>query len=271
MHRTFVKGSGRKAGALRLYGHGPCTGCAYFRTVRSRSCLLLLLLLGGTADLVGQEITIRGRVVTSEPDHAFYDLMIVNRRTRNGSFGNADGTFAVRALRTDTLLFGAGGYLTRSFVLQDTAQRDVYDVTLELRPWRIELKPLEVLPERTLKEIQADIDKLGYNERDYRLSPVNAFESPITFLYQEFSKRERSRRLVAELRNEDRKRELLKELLYKYVEYDIINLSDESFDDFIDFCAVPDEVIKGLSQYEFLMFVRKKYELYTSLGPTRHH
>lgn len=271
MHRTFVKGPGRKAGALLRSGARSLYRRAYFRAVRSRSRLLLLLLLGASLDLAGQEVTIRGRVVTSEPDHAFYDLMIVNRRTRNGSFGNADGTFAVRALRTDTLLIGAGGFLTRSFVLQDSALRDVYDVIVELRPWRIELKPLEVLPERTLKEIQADIDKLGYNERDYRLSPVNAFESPITFLYQEFSKRERSRRLVAELRNEDRKRELLKELLYKYVEYDIINLSDESFDDFIDFCAVPDEVIKGLSQYEFLMFVRKKYELYTSLGPSRQH
>ncbi|MBL8002330.1 MAG: hypothetical protein JNL05_10250 [Flavobacteriales bacterium] len=235
-----------------------------------RALLVLLLLLEG-AGLMAQEVTIRGRVVTSEPEHTFYDLMVVNRRTRNGSFGNADGTFTVRAQRTDTLLIAAGGFQTRSYVLEDTVLRDAYDVTVELKAWRIELKPLEVLPERTLKEIQADIDKLGYNERDYRLSTVNAFESPITFLYQEFSKRERSRRLVAELRNEDRKRELLKELLHKYVEYDIINLSDESFDDFIDFCAVPDEVIKGLSQYEFLTYVQRKYELYTSLGPTRQH
>ena len=43
------------------------------------------------------------------------------------------------------------------------------------------------------------------------------------------------------------------------------------FDDFIDFCAVPDEVIKGLTQYDFLIYVKKKYELYTSLGPTRRH
>jgi hypothetical protein len=233
--------------------------------------LLLLLLLLDAAGLMAQEVTIRGRVLTAEPEHTFYDLMIVNRRTRNGSFGNEDGTFTVRAQRTDTLLIAAGGFQTRSYVLEDTVLREAYDVTVELKAWRIELKPLEVLPERTLKQIQADIDKLGYNERDYRLSTVDAFQSPITFLYQEFSKRERSKRLVAELRNEDRKRELLKELLHKYVEYDIINLSDESFDDFIDFCAVPDDVIKGLSQYEFLAYVQRKYELYTSLGPTRQH
>ncbi len=142
---------------------------------------------------------------------------------------------------------------------------------MTLRPWEIQLKPVAVLPERTLKEIQADIDKLGYDEKDYRTAGVNALQSPITFLYQEFSRRERSKRMVAELRNEDAKRALLRELLYKYVEYDIINLSNDSFDDFIDFCAVPDEVIKGLSQYDFLMYVKKKYELYTSLGPTRRH
>lgn len=231
----------------------------------------MLLVLSTTGLFAQGEVTIRGKVVTSDPDHAYYDLMIVNRRTRNGSFGNADGTFEVKALRTDTLLIAAGGFLTRTFVLGDTAQRDSYDVIVELKAWRIELKPLEVLPERTLRQIQEDIDKLGYRESDYRLSSVDAFQSPITFLYQEFSKRERSKRLVAELRNEDKKRALLKELLTKYVEYDIINLSDESFDDFIDFCAVPDDVIKGLSQYEFLMYVRKKYELYTSLGPTRTH
>ena len=76
---------------------------------------------------------------------------------------------------------------------------------------------------------------------------------------------------VAQLRNADNMRVLLKELLHMYVEYDIINLSDESFDDFIDFCNVPETTLKDLSQYEFLVYVKKKYELYTSVGPTRRH
>jgi hypothetical protein len=264
---------------LRHNGRGPSPfmserflgSAVYFYTVRMRPTLLLVLLLGAMDLWAQADVTIRGKVVTQVPEHAFYDLMIVNRRTRNGTFGNIDGTFEVRAQRTDTLLIAAGGYLTRQFVLTDPVEREVYDVVVELKVWKIELKPLEVLPERTLKQIQADIDKLGYRESDYRLSTVDAFQSPITFLYQEFSRRERSKRQVAELRNEDRKRALLKELLTKYVEYDIINLSNESFDDFIDYCAVPDEVIRGMSQYEFLMYVQRKYELYTSLGPTRVH
>ena len=221
--------------------------------------------------LAQQQVTVKGTVSGGDGEHVFYDLMIVNRRTRTGSFGNTDGSFTVQAQRNDTLLIGAGGYVTRTVPLSEYTDAELAELRIVLRPWEIQLRPVAVLPERTLKQIQEDINKLGYDERDYRESGVDAFQSPITFLYQEFSRRERSKRLVAELRNEDRKRELLRELLHKYVEYDIINLGDESFDDFIDFCAVPDEVIKGLSQYDFLMYVKKKYELYSSLGPTRRH
>lgn len=233
---------------------------------------LLLLVLGVSAWAArAQEVTVRGQVQGGDGEKTFYDLMIVNRRLRTGSFGNVDGSFTVSAHRNDTLLIGAGGYVTRTVPLSEYTDAELAALQVSLRPWEIQLKPVAVLPDRTLKEIQADIDKLGYNERDYRTAGVDALQSPITFLYQQFSRRERSRRMVAELRNEDDKRALLRELLHKYVEYDIINLSNDSFDDFIDFCAVPDEVIKGLSQYDFLVYVKKKYELYTSLGPTRRH
>jgi len=235
-----------------------------------RKTWAMLFAVSATAS-IAQEVTVHGQVQGGDGEKVFYDLMIVNRRLRTGTFGNVDGSFAVTALRNDTLLIGAGGYVTRTVPLSEFADGELASLRVVLRPWEIELKPVAVLPERTLKEIQEDINKLGYKESDYRTTGVNAFESPITFLYQEFSRRERSRRQVAELLNEDAKRELLRELLHKYVEYEIINLGNESFDDFIDFCAVPDEVIKGLSQYDFLIYVKKKYELYTSLGPTRRH
>jgi hypothetical protein len=233
--------------------------------------LLLLLSLCTAVDLCAQEVTVKGQVIASDGEKVFYDLMIVNRRLRGGTFGEVDGSFSVKALRNDTLLIGAGGYVTRTVLLAQYDSTGLAALKVTLRPWEIDLKPVVVLPERTLKQIQEDIAGLGYDEKDYRSTGIDAFQSPITFLYQQFSRRERSIRAVAEMRNEDRKRELLRELLHKYVEYDIINLGNDSFDDFIDFCDVPEEVMKGLSQYDFLVYVKKKYELYASLGPTRRH
>ncbi|HRH37396.1 MAG TPA: hypothetical protein PK760_03570 [Flavobacteriales bacterium] len=234
--------------------------------------ILALVLLTQVFALRAQElVNIHGRVLSSTADRSFYGLMIVNRRTRTGTFGDADGSFTVKALQSDTLMVACAGHYATALTMRDSVPRANYVVMIRLVPVVKQLPEVEIFSERTLQEIQKEISKLGYREQDYRLSTVNALQSPITFLYQEFSQRERSKRLAAQLRNEDKKRELLRELLRKYVEYDIINLSDESFDDFIDFCAVPDGVIKGLSQYDFLMYVKSKYDLYTSLGPTRRH
>lgn len=236
-----------------------------------RTLLLGSALLVGAIASAQQEIIVKGKVSGGDGEHVFYDLMIVNRRTRTGSFGNVDGSFMVRALPNDTLLIGAGGYVTRTLPLEEYPATELADLRIVLKPWHIELQPVAILPERTLRQIQSDIDKLGYDPKDYRETGINAFESPITFLYQSFSKRERSKREVAQLRNADNMRELLKDLLHLYVEYDIIKLSDESFDDFIDFCNVPEATLKDLTQYEFLVYVKKKYELYSRVGPTRKH
>jgi hypothetical protein len=232
--------------------------------------VLLAVLLPGMV-LSQEQVIIHGQVVSPLQERTYYDLMIVNKRTRSGSFGNGDGSFTLSALRTDTLIIGSVGHVTAFICMKDSVPAPSYRVLVRLRPLKVELPEVEILSQRTLEQIQRDIEKLGYRESDYRISQVDALQSPITFLYQEFSRRERSKRLVAQLENEDRKRALLKELLQKYVEFDIINLNDDAFDDFIDFCAVPDAVIKGLTQYEFLLYVKKKYELYSSLGPTRRH
>ena len=134
-----------------------------------------------------------------------------------------------------------------------------------MHPIKIVLEQAEVFAKRDLEEIQRDIEKLGFDEKDYRVSGVSAVESPITFLYEQFSKRERSKRLVAEMENEDRKRELLKELFEKYVDFEILELSDEEFDDFIDYMHVSDEFLQRSTQYDFILFVKDRFQSYQVL------
>jgi hypothetical protein len=121
---------------------------------------------------------------------------------------------------------------------------------------------LNIFAPRDLEDIQKDIQSLGYNEEDYMLSGINAVVSPITFLYQQLSKKEASKRIVAELENDDRRRDLLKELFTIYVDYKIIELSTEDFDDFISYLNVSDEFMKSSSQYEFLIFVKDRFQDY---------
>ncbi len=94
------------------------------------------------------------------------------------------------------------------------------------------------------------------------MSGVNALQSPITFLYEQFSRREQSKRLEAELVNKDNRRELLQELFVKYVDYDIVQLKQQEFDKFAEFCDPGDELLKKWTQYEFILYVKRQYGLF---------
>lgn len=124
---------------------------------------------------------------------------------------------------------------------------------------------MTIISHREIEQIQQDIEKLGYKKEDYMLTGVDAFQSPLTFLYQAFSKRERVKREIAEKRNDDAKRKLLKELFQKYIDNQIMDLNEEEFDSFIDFINVNDEFLKNSSQYDFIMYVKRKFEMYRSM------
>ena len=219
---------------------------------------LILLLLISSLGASSQSIRVTANV-RDEMDQRISNVFIINKNSETGSFGNADGTFDFRCDKRDTIMIGAVGFIPRSVSARDSVLKDVYHFTVYLERKVQRLATVEIFAPRNLKEIQNDISKLGYNENDYMLSGINALESPITFLYQQFSRTERSKRLVAQMVNEDRKRELLKELFQHYIDYDIIHLNDEEFDEFVDYINVSDEFMKACSQYDFLLYMKDRY------------
>lgn len=213
-------------------------------------------------DLLGQtEILVSGRVF-DESGYPLPNSIVLNKRTKRGAFGDPNGEFRVQCFNNDTITITALGYHSRTFVIPEILPDNIYqrDVYLDLRVY--EMPVVEIFGPRDLEAIQEDIERLGYNESDYMLSGINAASSPITFLYQQFSKKEQSKREVAYLVNEDRKRALLKELFRHYVDYEIIQLDNTQFDDFIDYLNVSDEFMRNSTQYDFLIYVRDRFREY---------
>lgn len=206
-------------------------------------------------------IVVRG-VLRDEMDQPIPNAIIINRSTKKGSFGKPNGSFDLKCQRGDTLAITSLGYQTRYVTYADSSTSTEFKLKLYLDTRTYMLSEVEVFAPRDLEQIQEDILKLGYNEKDYMLSGINAAVSPITFLYQQFSRVERSKREVAYLENEDRKRELLKELFRLYVDYEIIALDDDQFDDFITYLNVSDEFLIQSSQYDFLVYVKDRFRDY---------
>lgn len=208
-------------------------------------------------------IAVSGKVVDAEHQtQALFDLMIVNQNTGQGFFGRTDGTFKTAMNKNDTLMISASGYEILKFCFRDSAYNENYFLNIALRKLSVQLPEVDIFSQRELESIEKDIQKLGYDKRDYELSGVDALQSPITFLYQQFSRKEQLRRHNLELVNAQKRRILLKELLHRYASSDIIQLSDDAFDAFIDFAQVPEAFMKNSTQYEFMVYIKEKYKLF---------
>jgi hypothetical protein len=203
---------------------------------------------------------IRGKAIDAEqPQLRLEQVMIINLRTQSGFFTGPDNRFETDIRMTDTLIITASGYSMRKVCFRDSAHTDVM---ISLQRLRYELREATVFAPRDLNRIEQDIMRLGYRKRDYMLSGVDAWNHPLTALYQEFSRKERSKRKVAELMNEDRRRELLREVLANYARAGLIDLQYREYDRFIDYLGLSDFLLKSFSQYELAVYVKEKFYSY---------
>lgn len=210
-------------------------------------------------------ITVRGNVVGKEQNDYLYRVMVINKRTNTGTFANSDASFLVNALKSDTILFSASGYTIKKICFSDSVYKQQYNITVRLQKINYNLKGIDIYPVKSLDEIDIEIRKLGVKgpkkPTDYVSFNANgAAFSPITYLYERFSRFERSKRKVAELENEDRRREALRDLFRIYIKYDIIHLSNEDFDEFIGYCNLSDDFIKNASRYDLVMAIKVRYQ-----------
>ncbi len=224
-------------------------------------CVVLICFQFGSMNAQVHTVTISGKAFDQEdPKLPLPKLMVINKRTNNGSFADSEGKFTLKAYKTDTLVFSALGFHTKKICLKDSLDKESYSIEVPLKHLRFELKEVSVFADRSLNDIQKDINKLGVKNTYTTQGTADAMSSPITFLYERFSKFERSKRKVAEWENEELKRDVLKDLFRIYIKNDVIDLPDEEFDAFIKYLNLSDEFIQSASQFELVMAIKGKYE-----------
>jgi len=188
-------------------------------------------------------------------------LIIANARTGIGGFGSPDGSFLIRVFPKDTILITARGYQTFRFCVKDSIIPNNHELHITLKKLSVQLKEVTVYSIKKTTEIREEIKQLG-NRNVNTYQHVNPVSSPITALWERFSKMEKAKRQVEEWENNDRKTKILKELFRNYVAYDIIDLSDDEFDDFIAYLNLSDEFMQKSSDYELAKAIKSKYIAY---------
>lgn len=225
---------------------------------------ILAVLLSAGAHAQGcSKVSFSGRVKDTLRPQAFYNLMVINRTTGRGVFGQPNGYFSVYANEGDTIALSVRGYPIVTTVVQaDSNCQSKQYFYIEGKAQEIE--QVEVRPLKTIQQIKEEREALAMRETRM-VTGIEVLNSPITALYQAFSKKERMKRWVAKQEYKDNQRKVLKELLRTYVAYDIIELSDEEFDEFIFFLNMDDDFLKTASEIELVTFVKDKFEHYQSV------
>ena len=121
-----------------------------------------------------------------------------------------------------------------------------------------------IRPLKSLEEIKEEREGLALRETKF-VTGIEVLQSPITALYQTFSKKEQNKAWIAEQVYKDDQRRVVKELLRNYVSYDIIELNEDEFDDFISFLNINETFLKTATEMELITFIKDKFEHYVLL------
>ena len=222
-----------------------------------------LLTLCGNCFAQCEQVLVSGKIVDTLRLQNFYNLMVVNKTTGRGVFGQPNGHFSVYANSGDLVALSTKGYPVYQFVVKPD-----YNCQAKILAY-VERLPQEVpdvivRPLKTLEQIKEERENLALRETRL-VTGVNVLESPITALYQAFSKKEQNKRWIAEQQFKDDQRRIVLELLRLYVAFDIIELTEAEFDAFITFLNIDEQFIKTASEMELILFIKDKYDHFRRL------
>jgi hypothetical protein len=210
------------------------------------------------------EVFLNGSVKDTVRPQGFYNLMVINMSTRQGVFGGAKGNFSVYARIDDTIAFSVFGYNKKIIVVKADKNCQM-DTMIYLASKIQEFETVEVHPIKSLEDIKKEREELSKRETR-TVTGVNVLQSPITALYERFSKKAQSKRIVAEMEHQDNINSILKELLRVYISYDVVYLEEDQFQAFVYFLNIDEHFLKTASEYELITYIKDKLEHYKSMN-----
>ena len=186
--------------------------------------------------------------------------MIINRTTGRGVFGQPNGSFSIFVKPGDLISLSCKGYP----IINVTAVGDAncqHKSNYFIEGKTQEIAEVIVKPIKSLEQIKEERSALAMRETRM-VTGIEVLQSPITALYQAFSKKEKSKRTVAEWEHQDNQNRIVQELLRTYVAYNIVELTEEEFEDFVAFLNMDETFLKTASEMELITFIKDKFDHY---------
>lgn len=171
----------------------------FIKTISSRGSWMVLVMfifncLFLTSSLEAQSIS--GKIVRSDSLTALAYVNIVNKTQSKGTTSNLSGEFLISAKANDTLIFSSIGYKSKLLVLTEKILES--ELYIKLKPTQYQLSEIDIFgfhheafnPKKQKNTTRGlSIPGIPGSRSDFKASKPT-ISSPITLLYQTFSKRE---------------------------------------------------------------------------------
>jgi hypothetical protein len=207
-----------------------------------------------------KEIPLQVNIV-DENNFPIAHVDVANRRQQISFSSDKNGFFFTKVMPTDTLLLFKNGYLPQKIRVNDTMSKNDYKITVIMNRIPIELTEVQITAIKTHQQIRKSINNIYLPNTD--LYPdAKPLQNPISYLYELISKKEKEKRLAANLETEYYKRNVLKELFRLYNAYNIIDLAEEDYESFITYLDMPYEFMQRVSDYDLAVTIKYKFKNY---------
>lgn len=218
-------------------------------------------------------ISLSGTLVDKESEPVPY-VTITNLSNNRGVVSDDEGFFYIRFDRQDTLELSAVGYQKYQIHLGDTATAHNYDLVIRLSEKTYQLENVTVFAykdEEAFKKAILALDESELPKQTPKVKIPSSYEgpgiekrpspvSPVSFLYDRFSKRAKYEREARKAEQEYEYQKILSKKYNRDLVGKITGLTDQDLDRFMLFCRFEDEFIARSNEYDIILAINQCYE-----------
>ena len=234
----------------------PC-GNVYICNVLKRSLFILSLALLPLAGIAQKMIS--GIVVDSAFGKPMASVVVENISTKTGTKTNYRGTFTIEASNDNYLKISYTGYKPRIIRVQDVDDIDFLNIKLAIG--RIQLKEVKIT--KPLTPYQRDsVERAKIYDDIFNYKQEKSAMSPVTSVYQMFSKKHKNQRKFKEQVLDMEKQKFIDTRYTQEIVEEITNLQGDELAYFMNAYPMDLDFARTASELELRMWVRYNWADY---------
>ena len=226
-------------------------------------------------------VVISGYIQDAKNDSSLNLVNVYNPKTYRGTISDEEGFFRFYALPGDTLLLSSMGYLTAYIPVPDTAARSITD-TFYLRRDTFNLPEVNIYGLTRYEQLRYEVKKLDFSDSPEmrarkNLPKINSdnlsyysrrtdnfglVASPITALYNAFSKKGKEMRELRRLKARDALQAKIEPRYNVGMVMRITGLDKAEAEEFMEFCDFPASFLLNASEYRIIAEIEEQFERY---------